>query len=44
MYKVITSLWAKSSSRNKTQLSSDAFIDEDSWVFVSDNGKEIFLI
>jgi hypothetical protein len=42
MYKVITSFWSKSptSSTNKTQLSSETFIDEDSWVFVSDAGKE----
>ncbi|CAF2895864.1 unnamed protein product [Rotaria sp. Silwood2] len=36
MYKAITSLWSKSTTSNKTQLSSDVLIDEDSWVFVSD--------
>jgi hypothetical protein len=42
MYKVITSLWSKPTSSNKTHLlSSDSPIDETSWVFVSDMGKHI---
>jgi hypothetical protein len=43
MYKVITSLWSKPTSSNKTHLlsSSDSPIDEASWVFVSDMGKYI---
>jgi len=42
MYKVITSLWSKPTSSNKTHLlSSDSPIDEASWVFVSDMGKHI---
>jgi hypothetical protein len=39
MYKAITSFWSKSSTNKIQTTSSEAIVDEDSWVFVSTTGK-----